>query len=152
MDYRLRSTIFHKAARRIRPVMPMTLYFKRAKSFVVVSDNTSGEKKFLGVPGPTPQNVPFWVADTPTFKQGIKDGSIVNLTPPDQMPGYKAAPVVVEEVEEEEPTRELTEAEKLDAAEATEQAEVPQAPFGGQPMTPVPPAPKIGKVRASNAR
>ncbi len=136
--------------------MPMTLYFKRAKSFVRPSDNDSGEKKFLGMPGPSPQPVPFWVADTPTFKQGIKDGSIVNLTPPEQMPGYKpkSAPVVEEEVvEEAPPVREMTEAELMDAAEATaEQAEAPQAPFGGQPMTPVSPAPKIGRVRAGNSR
>jgi hypothetical protein len=124
--------------------MPMTLYFKRAKNFVQSDD--AGTKKFLAQPGPTPQNVPFWVAATPTFKQGIKDGSIVNLTPPEQMPGYKPAPVAV--IEEEEP-------EAPDAPAATdeeEQTAVPQAPFGGQPMTPVQPAPKIGNVRAAGGR
>lgn len=125
--------------------MPMTLYFKRAKNFVQSDDN--GTKKFLAQPSPNPESrVPFWVADTPTYKQGIKDGSIINLTPPAQMPGYKAEPVV------EEPT--AAELNAADAAEEadSEQTEVPQAPFGAQPMTPVSPAPKIGRVSAGSGR
>jgi len=119
----------------------MTLYFKRAKNFVQSDD--AGTKKFLAQPGPTPQNVPFWVANTPTFKQGIKDGSIVNLTPPEQMPGYKPAPAAV--LVEEEPEAPV-------APDEGEQTAVPQAPFGGQPMTPVQPAPKVGNVRAAGGR
>jgi hypothetical protein len=119
--------------------MPMTLYFKRAKCFI---NDEEGTKKFLAQPGPSPQPVPFWVASTATFKQGIKDGSIVNLTPPDQMPGYKhPKPEAAEEVAAEE---------KLE--EDVEQTEVPQAPFGSQPMTPVQPAVKIGSVRTAGGR
>lgn len=120
----------------------MTLYFKRAKSFVTTTNNDHGEKKYLGIPGPTPAgNVPFWVAETTTFKLGIQDGSIINLTPPEQMPGYKPAPVAVVE-----------EAETVASDDAAEQTEVPKVPFGGQPMTPVSPAPKVGKVRAASQR
>jgi hypothetical protein len=135
--------------------MPMQLYFKRAKCFVQSDDN--GTKKFLAQPTNGPQAVPFWVANTPTFKQGIKDQSIVNLTPPEQMPGYKPAPApVVDEVEpttEIEPDPEPAKAEVVDIdADDYTQTEVPQASFGAQPMTPVTPAPKIGKVRAGNSR
>lgn len=131
--------------------MPMTLYFKRAKNFVQNDD--AGTKKFLAQPGPNPIPVPFWVATTRTFLDGIKDKSIVNLTPPDQMPGYKhpPKPVVEEEVVDEVDL--VAAANAADAADATaEQLNVPQAPFGGQPMTPVPPAAKVGKVRASTLR
>lgn len=119
--------------------MPMTLYFKRAKCFVQNDDN--GSRKFLAQPGPHPQPVPFWVASTQTFKQGIKDQSIVNLTPPEQMPGYKPAPVAVE-----------VELQADAADDGLEQKEVPQAPFGGQPMTPVAPAPKVGRVSSAAGR
>lgn len=135
--------------------MPMTLYFKRAKSFVEFSDNDKGTRKFLAVPGPHPQPVPFWVASTATFAQGVKDGSIINLTPPEQMPGYKhpkvAVPVVEELPELAAETMETPNA--LDADEEDlEQQEVPQAPFGAQPMTPVTPAPRVGSVRASTKK
>ncbi len=138
--------------------MPMSLYFKRAKTFVQSDDN--GTKKYLAMPGPSPQPVPFWVANTPTFKHGIKDGSIINLTPPEQMPGYKPAPVVVveEPVEAEaeeskaEDDAEQTKAEESKAEDDAEQTEVPKAPFGAQPMTPVQSAPKVGNVRASSRR
>ena len=93
--------------------------------------------------------MPFWVARTDTFKQGLKDGSIVNLTPPEQMPGYKPASVAVVAVVEEE---EAKEAKPDEVEEDVEQTEVPAAPFGAQPMTPVSPAPKVGGVTASTRR
>lgn len=133
--------------------MPMTLWFKRAKNFVMPSGNDHGEKKFVAMPGPNPTPVPFWVSETKTFTDGIKDGSIVNLTPPHLMPGYKAPSVVEEASVEEQPiesVKEMTEAEKMDAVEAlAEQGKdgLPQPVFGGQPMTPVPSAIKIGKVK-----
>lgn len=130
--------------------MPMTLYFKRAKAFVL-QDADSGTKKFLAQPGPSPQPVPFWVANTATFKQGIKDGSIVNLTPPEQMPGYRY-PKQTEAAEAEEASTEITQ----DTAEApepdVEQTEVPKPEFGGQPMTPVQPAVKVGGITASSKK
>ncbi len=131
--------------------MPMTLVFKRAKSFVhVASGPHGGSKKFLAQAGPAnPVPVPFWVAETATYKQGIKDGSIVNLTPPQLMPGYvypEAAPEPVDAV-----PGTLGGAEAA-SADDVEQEEVPQAPFGGQPMTPVPPAPKVGRVSSSTKK
>ena len=124
--------------------MPMTLYFKRAKSFVH-QDGDGGTKQFLAQPGPSPIPVPFWVAKTSTFAYGVKDGSIVNLTPPHEMPGYKPPTVVTPAVDEDDTP-------VLANGEEEEQDSVPQPPFGGQPMTPVPPAPKVGNVRASNRR
>lgn len=128
--------------------MPMTLYCTRAKSFV---SEENGTKQFHLLPGPHPQPAPFWVAETATYKHGIKDKSIVNLTPPEQMPGYRPAPAaVVEEPEDASGIEEGTEAAASE--EDVEQTEVPQAPFGGQPMTPVSPAPRIGSVRSGSGR
>lgn len=131
--------------------MPMTLYFKRAKSFVQSDDN--GTKKFLAQPSPNPETrVPFWVANTETFKRGIADKSIVNLTPPEHMPGYKPAPVAVVADEESDNAADAQPADQFSSDDEDEQAEAPKAPFGGQPMTPVPPAPKVGGVRANTKR
>jgi hypothetical protein len=131
----------------------MTLYFKRAKCFV---HSDEGTKKFLAQPGPNPLPVPFWVAQTATFKQGIKDKSIINLTPPEQMPGYVPAPAAVAADDADEPeTPEQTPengGKGYDEDDDLEQKEVPQAPFGAQPMTPVQPGPKIGSVRTAGGR
>jgi hypothetical protein len=139
--------------------MPMQLFFKRAKNFV---DQSEGTKKFLAMPANYPQAVPFWVALTPTFKQGIKDGSIVNLTPPEQMPGYKYPAKPVETLEEVKAESHAPGADEdlaaetaaKDAAEANEQTqeERPQAPFGAQPMTPVQPGPKVGGITGNGKK
>lgn len=129
--------------------MPMTLYFKRAKNFV--QSDESGTKKFQAHPSPEPvTRVPFWVADTPTFKQGIKDKSIINLTPPAQMPGYVAPSVAIVEEDDTEKAPEAPSEVKTDEDDA-EQTEPLQAPFGGQPMTPVQPGPKVG-LRANSRK
>lgn len=142
--------------------MPMTLAFKRAKCFVAPSENDKGTKKFLANAGPAnPIQVPFWVADTTTYTMGIKDGSIVNLTPPAQMTAgmkalhHKPAPVAEAPVVVAEPEPETEEAEvELDPAfeAAAEQTELPKAEFGAQPMTPVPPAPKVGGITPSSRK
>lgn len=124
--------------------MPLTLVFKRAKNFVLAGDGDKGTRQFLAQAGPAnPIQVPFWVAETSTFEHGIKDGSIVNLTPPAQMPGYKVA--VDPEADPEVDAADVDEDEVI-------QTEVPQAEFGGQPMTPVAPALKIGNVRTGGGR
>jgi hypothetical protein len=135
--------------------MPVTLYFKRAKQF---NDVENGTKLFLAQPGPTPQAVPAWVLETRTYELGVKDGSIINLTPPDQMP-KKHQPkklVVVDEVEESEivvvvddPT---TGGPETVEEETPEQTEIPKAEFGAQPMTPVQPAPKVGGITSSTKK
>jgi hypothetical protein len=132
------------------PVVPMmSLHFKRAKSFTATVDG--GTRKFLAQPGFVAQQVPFWVADTPTFQQGIKDGSIVNLTPPALMPGYEAP----KKSKKAEPETEVT-AEEVPEPEPEPKPEqvAPKVPFGGQPLTPAqPPATaRIGQVRATSAR
>jgi hypothetical protein len=123
----------------------MSLHFKRAKSFTATVDG--GTRKFLAQPGFVAQQVPFWVADTATFQQGIKDGSIVNLTPPALMPGYEAPIKKSKKAEPEIDPEPEPEPEP-------EQTEAPKAPFGGQPLTPAqPPATaRIGQVRATGSR
>ena len=122
----------------------MSLHFKRAKSFTATVDG--GTRKFLAQPGFVAQQVPFWVADTATFQQGIKDGSIVDLTPPALMPGYKAPKKADHEPE---PEAEATTEEEPEPVQVA-----PKVPFGGQPLTPAqPPATaRIGQVRATSAR
>lgn len=133
--------------------MPMQLYFKSAKCFVQPSDNDRGTKKFLAQPANGPQAVPFWVAETPTFKRGIEDGSIVNLTPPHLMPGYVyPKPEEVEPEPEPEPETGVQAAEDDGLNDQGEQANMPKQPFGGQPMTPVPPAAKVGNVSAGGKK
>ena len=136
------------------PVVPMmSLHFKRAKSFTATVDG--GTRKFLAQPGFVAQQVPFWVAGTATFQQGIKDGSIVNLTPPVLMPpGYKA-PKKADHEPEPEPEPEAEAITEATTEEATEPVQVaPKVPFGGQPLTPAqPPASaRVGQVRATSAR
>jgi hypothetical protein len=124
----------------------MSLHFKRAKSFTATVDG--GTRKFLAQLGFVAQQVPFWVADTATFRQGIKDGSIVDLTPPALMPGYKA-PKKADHEPEPEPEAEATTEEEPEPEQVA-----PKVPFGGQPLTPAqPPASaRIGQVRATSAR
>ena len=69
----------------------LTLYFKRAKLFLHYANG--GERRF--VTGPTkegPIQVPAWVAETQTYQLSIKDGSIVNLTPPEPVAATAAEP------------------------------------------------------------
>lgn len=125
----------------------MTIWFKRAKSFTAVVNN--GTRKWLAQPGNTPQHgVPFWVADTPTFKHGIEDESIVNLTPPHLMPGYTYPEAAAAPAEAPtpgtEPSEGTTDHAEAEDEEPEEQTAVPKAPFGGQQMVPNQPAAGIG--------
>lgn len=136
----------------------LTLWFKRAKSFVAVVNN--GTRKWLAQPSNTPQHgVPFWVADTTTFKQGILDESIVNLTPPHLMPGYVYPATAAEAPTPEkapttstEPSDATTGHPAAEDEEYEEQKEVPKAPFGGQQMVPTNPAAKTGLQGAGSKK
>lgn len=132
----------------------MTLVFLRSKCFVHQSADR-GTKKFLAPADPVRSiQVPFWVAKTSTFKQGILDKSITNLTPADQMPGYvaPAVPVVVDEDDDDAddtklPAVDTSKVEKPVVDEDdddAEQTDLPKQPFGAQPMTPTQQAPSIG--------
>ena len=70
----------------------LTLHFKRSKLFLLAGEG-HGEKRFIT--GPTREGaiqVPAWVAETQTYQLSIKDGSIVNLTPPEPTIIYRDAP------------------------------------------------------------
>ena len=74
-------------------------YFKRAKIFLLNDEN--GERRYtasVNANGTTTRDVPDWVRDTPTFKMGLKDRSIINLTSVE--PVAEEAPAPVEEEEE----------------------------------------------------
>ena len=93
----------------------LTLYFKRAKLFL---RHANGEQRFVS--GPTkegPIQVPAWVAETDTYKLSIKDGSIVNLTPPEPVVQHVAAEPVIEPVAEPvtDPVAETTEDDEDEA-------------------------------------
>ena len=59
--------------------MPLNLYVKRAKSFLLNTED--GERALTLYAGNTgPQPAPDWIKQTLTFKLGVKDGSIIDLT------------------------------------------------------------------------
>lgn len=57
----------------------LQLYVKRNKIFISVE--SGAEQRFITPQLNNPFTAPEWIADTLTFKQGIKDGSIIDLTP-----------------------------------------------------------------------
>jgi hypothetical protein len=135
--------------------MAMSLHFKKAKAFVATVDG--GTRKFLAQPGFVAQTVPDWVADTATFRQGIKDGSIVNLTPPQLMPGYKVPkdePAAEVEGDHDETKKNEDPDGPDDTGKGEEQSKAPEVPFGGQPLTPAqrPASARIGQVRAGSRK
>jgi len=72
------------------------LYFTRAKIFLIPGDDENGERRFTAqASAGHPLPAPNWVRETATYKFGIKDKSIVDLTPPKR--SRKAEPVDEEE-------------------------------------------------------
>jgi hypothetical protein len=55
----------------------MQLLFSRTKIFML-HDTDKGELRYVGVIG-TDGRAPAWIAQTETFKAGIRDGSIIDL-------------------------------------------------------------------------
>lgn len=88
----------------------MQLLIKRAKIFML--DN----KRFVAGPSGLPVPVPSWVAETGTYKNGIADKSIINLTERAREQeavvaaeeGRAPDPIVEEEVPEQESTAQPT--------------------------------------------
>jgi hypothetical protein len=83
--------------------MAQEMYFKRAKIFMRNHDD--GEQRYVSsvnANGTTTKNVPDWVLETPTYKMGVKDKSIINLTPPKAAVAPEEAEAAAEEPENEE--------------------------------------------------
>ena len=93
--------------------MPRQMYFKRAKIFLEQTDK--GEQRFIASVG-GPVQVPNWVCKTLGYKYGIKDGSIVDVTPPKHV-----APIV----DEEEPTVAFPGSAQEAAADETASSDIP---------------------------
>lgn len=91
----------------------LQLFFSRAKIFELI--NSDDEHLRFVAPissGGRPLAVPDWVKQTLTYKYGIADGSITDLTPP-----ARRAPKVVEPEPEPEPVKEETEEEGTEQPE-----------------------------------
>lgn len=58
-----------------------SLFFKRAKIFLLEKDGVNLRYNAI-VSGGNPVPVPDWVCSTLTYKHGIADNSIIDLTPP----------------------------------------------------------------------
>ena len=117
--------------------MSRQMYFKRAKIFLA-QDPSGGEQRYLAPVG-GPVAVPNWVCKTLGYSLGIKDGSIVDITPPN-----KPAPVVEEE--EEPATPAVSEADPAETDDSPgEEAE------DTAEETPAVPTPTVNKFnRAGN--
>jgi hypothetical protein len=76
----------------------LKVHFTHAKVFQ--HHNGIAEQRFQVVPGVNTQ-VPLWVKETLGWTMGVKDGSIVDLTPPDPSMFVAKAPDPAPEVEEE---------------------------------------------------
>jgi len=76
----------------------LQLYFKRAKIFLDIHDGK--EHRFQGNPAAEPVVSPDWVQNTLTFKLGIADKSIIDLTPPKRANAKKSAAEPATEVGE----------------------------------------------------
>ena len=81
----------------------LQLYFKRAKLFL--TEQNGKEERFTAPVG-GPVSAPDWVKGTDGYKYGVKDGSIVDITPPKSVTEVEEAPEP--EVEETEPEVEET--------------------------------------------
>ena len=62
--------------------MALTLFLKRSKIFLDQTNGEGGERRWQAQAAPQPVQAPDWVALAPGFAEGIKDGSITDLTPP----------------------------------------------------------------------
>ena len=122
----------------------VTLFFKRAKIFMRNVDGKSA--RFVGYvnSGGSVTQAPDWVRETETFKHGVADKSIIDLTPPTAVPrGRKAAQALghdpLKEVAEvQQPQNEVPDAPAAEGDEegpgpvSEETAAASVKPFGNQ--------------------
>ena len=119
------------------PELMLSLYFKRAKLFLGMKDGA--EVRFqAGIGGPW--RVPYWVKSDPGYELGVKDGSIVDITPP-------RAVLMAEAKREEEEKK----AAAVEAAGEEEEDNV-EMPVGFQPpLTGQPSKSRAGAARVTAA-
>lgn len=97
----------------------LKVHFTRAKVFQ--HHNGIAEQRFQVAPGVNTQ-VPLWVKSTLGWEMGVKDGSIVDLTPPDpSMFVAKAVKPHAEEPSLDEPGAEEPSLEEPEIEEAGEE-------------------------------
>lgn len=77
------------------------LYLNRSKIFIDVSTGAERRVALTRTAGGKPVGAPDWVCSTDTYKLGVKDGSIVDLTPPKTVAPAAQDPEPVEEHAEE---------------------------------------------------
>jgi hypothetical protein len=73
----------------------MYIYVTRTKLFLhnlFVKPNSTRPVRFFAPRSPQRIEAPDWIKETDTYKMGIKDGSIVDLTPAAPAPAKPAAP------------------------------------------------------------
>ena len=69
----------------------LNLYFKRAKIFLHTTDAGQALRYNAIVSSNGPVPVPDWVKSTLTYQCGLKDSSVIDLTPPTAKPRSKDA-------------------------------------------------------------
>ena len=114
-----------------------TLFFKRAKIFMRNVDGKS--ERYVGYvnSGGSVTQAPDWVRETETFKNGVADKSIVDLTPPAANPRSRKA-VEKREALGRDPLKEAAtlqaqnEVSDAPATESVEEGAEPVKPFGNQ--------------------
>jgi hypothetical protein len=127
--------------------MALQLYFKRAKIFLHTNPDGVSKRYYATISARGPVVTPSWLSETLTFKHGINDGSIVDLTPPKPLPrSKKAAEAAIAAQQAEDAKYEQNTGAASTGADAKEGAEV-----AGNVDTP-PAELTVGNGRAQNKK
>lgn len=119
--------------------MALRIHCSRSKIFMAPGSTADrhGARKFMIAAGQTVA-APSWLRETATYKHGVKDGSVLDLTPPTApaaepeppAPEPEAAAPVVEIAPAEELSPEEAEDRALEADNAAKLPQAQRAPKG----------------------
>ena len=116
--------------------MSLELFVKHAKIFMH-TDSNGAELHYVAhvnAGGTTTRNVPDWVRETATYKHSIKDGTVIDLTPPKPVIIHDTAP---EQVEEDDVKMSEADSDDPDGPDVDpNQAQDDSAPAGIDPTQP----------------